>query len=272
MNEYGLIELFCRIDDFCTERKEIQDPRQQMVTSEIALAAILACRSFAGNFRLACQFLKEYRYCPRMLSESRFNRRLHALPSNFWEVLLRFLSASESCSEYIVDSFPIPTCRPARHLRVRMFQGEKFRGYNSSHKTWFFGLKVHLIATTNGKPVSALISPGSTHDLTALKVMDLPLPPGSDLFGDKAYTDYDFENDLLETLKIRLIAERKCNAKRTHAQDVEQRRSKVRKLIETTISGIVRLMPRWIQAVTEEGFELKLILFVIAATTLQLAS
>lgn len=272
MNEYELIALFCRIDDFCKDRKEVQDPRQEVSTPEVVLAAILACRIFAGNFRSACRFLKEHRYCPKMLSESRFNRRLHALLPDFWEKLMRTLSGADSCLEYIVDSFPVPTCRPARQLRARMFPGEEFRGYNSSHKTWFFGLKVHLVATTSSKPVSMIITPGSVHDLTALKVMDLPLPAGSDLYGDKAYTDYDFEEALQESSGIHLVAQRKCNSKRPYPQEVERKRSKTRKLIETTISGIVRLMPRWIQAVTEEGFELKLTLFVIASATFQLAS
>ncbi len=133
-------------------------------------------------------------------------------------------------------------------------------------------MKVHLVATTNGKPVSLIITPGSVHDLTALRVMNLPLPEGSNLYGDKAYTDYDFEEELQKEAGIQLIAQRKVNSKRPHPQPIERNRSKVRKFIETTISGIVRLMPRWIQAVTEEGFELKLTLFVIAATTLQLAS
>lgn len=272
MNEYELIALFCRIDDFCKGRIDTQDPRQEMATSEVVTAAVLACRMFSGKYRLACQYLKQHRYCPKMLSESRFNRRLHALLPGFWEDLMRMFSIAEPCSEYIVDSFPVATCRSARHLRVKMFQGEEFRGYNSSQKTWFFGLKVHLVATITGMPVSMIISPGSVHDLTALKVMDLPLPKGSDLYGDKAYTDYEWEIKLQESAQIHLVPQRKCNTTKPHPEETERRRSKTRKLIETAISGIVRLMPRWIQAVTEEGFELKLTLFVIASATFQLAS
>ena len=62
------------------------------------------------------------------------------------------------------------------------------------------------------------------------------------------------------------------NSKRPHPQDVERRRSRMRKMVETAISGIVRLMPRWIQAVTEKGFELKLTLFVLGFASMQLAS
>ncbi len=69
-----------------------------------------------------------------------------------------------------------------------------------------------------------------------------------------------------------MVAERKANSKRPHPEDVEKQRSKVRKMVETAISGIVRLMPRWIQAVTEKGFELKLTLFVVAFASMQLAT
>jgi len=69
-----------------------------------------------------------------------------------------------------------------------------------------------------------------------------------------------------------LIAERRTNSRRPHPKEKEKERSKIRKRIETAISGIVRLMPRWIQAVTEKGFELKIILFVVAFASIQLAT
>ncbi|MGR3912561.1 MAG: transposase [Candidatus Rhabdochlamydia sp.] len=119
-------------------------------------------------------------------------------------------------------------------------------------------LKVHLLITATAYPIAMIISPGSEHDLTGLKLTLNPLPKESLLYGDKAYTDYEWEENLLQERGIKLVAERKKNSKKPHPKEIEQDRRKVRKLIETAISEALRLMPRWIQAVTERGFELKL--------------
>jgi len=84
--------------------------------------------------------------------------------------------------------------------------------------------------------------------------MDLSFPRPCRLYADKAYNDYKFE-DKLSKEKIRLTPQRKENSLKL---------KKYRKRVETAISGIVRLMPRWIQAVTEHGFEMKICLFILA--------
>ncbi|CAM0117110.1 IS982 family transposase [Rhabdochlamydiaceae symbiont of Dictyostelium giganteum] len=271
MRDYDIIALFCHLDDQCKLRL-ISDSRQEMSQSEVMLAALIAARVFGGNLRKACQFLKEHGYCPRMLSESRFNRRLHMIPEELWTHVMRGFCPEEVESKYIIDSFPVPTCRMVRKNRVHLFYGGHFLGYSASHKMWFSGLKVHLLITASAHPVAMIISPGSEHDLTGLKLIDTPLPKESLLYGDKAYTDYAWEENLLQEKGIKLVAERKSNSKRPHPKEIEKDRRKIRKNIETAISGIVRLMPRWIQAVTERGFELKLTLFVIAFASMQLAS
>lgn len=48
---------------------------------------------------------------------------------------------------------------------------------------------------------------------------------------------------------------RKASSKRSYPEDMEKERTKVRKMVETAISEIVGLMPRWIQTITEKGFE-----------------
>lgn len=272
MNDYAIISLFCQLDDFCNAHLLNTDPRQEMSDSEIMFTAVISARMFGGNLSKSCCFLKNQNYCSKMLSKSRFNRRLHKIPDQLWIEAFKIFSPKNTSSEYIVDSFPVPTCRAARGLRVKLFSGGQFHGYNASHKQWFIGLKVHLLISAQTCPVSLIISPGSEHDLTALKLMDLPLPTNSILYGDKAYTDYEWEEYLLQRAGIRLVAERKSNSKRPHSDEIEMRRSKVRKTVETAISGIIRLMPRWIQAVTAKGFELKLVLFVLAFASLQLAT
>ena len=71
-----------------------------------------------------------------------------------------------------------------------------------------------MITNTQGKPIEFIITPASIADITALKIMDIHLAPGSIVYGDKAYTDYALEDYLEETENIRLIPDRKANLKR----------------------------------------------------------
>lgn len=211
---------------------------------------------------MAFSFLFFHKYLTYNISESRLNRRIRKLDG--WDELLRVLSKDDS--HYVVDSFPISSCRLSREQNSRLFQGKCFKGYNASHRVYFHGLKVHLIVSKVGRPFTFQITPGSEHDLTALKFMDLPFHWKIWLYADKAYNDFEFEK-YLKRQCINLIPERKENFLKHHGKRITARLKKYRKRIETSISGIVQLMPRWIQAVSNEGFETKIALFIVAYAT-----
>jgi len=141
------------------------------------LTAVIAGRIFGGNLSRSCLFLKEQNYCPNMLSKSRFNRRLHQIPEELWIAIMRTFCKKEVDQRYVVDSFPVPTYQMARRHRVELFYGDHFLGYNASHKQWYVGLKVHLLITAGAQPLSLMISLGSEHDLTRLKLMRSHCPP-----------------------------------------------------------------------------------------------
>lgn len=91
-----------------------------------------------------------------------------------------------------------------------------------------------------------------------------PFPVESSLFGDSGYTNYEIEDIFRETEQVDLQISRKSNSKRKDIPAVAFIKEYMRKRIETTISQISALMPRHINAVTTNGFILKLILFVMA--------
>lgn len=59
------------------------DAQCQMGSAEVMTAALVAALYFGDNFALACRMLHEQGYMPRMLSASRFNRRLHRIKPLF---------------------------------------------------------------------------------------------------------------------------------------------------------------------------------------------
>ena len=92
------------------------------------------------------------------------------------------------------------------------------------------------------------------------------LPDGSIIYADKAYNDYEIEDLLKEVDHIQLIPMRKKNSKRALPPSISFVQSYHRKRVETTGSLIEQLLPKSIHAVTSQGFELKVALFVIASS------
>ena len=67
---------------------------------------------------------------------------------------------------------------------------------------------------------------------------------------------------------IELVAERKCNSKRPHPGPypgpLAYLQRQLRERIETTISSLTQDFPKRIHATTQNGFYLKLTLFILA--------
>ncbi|MEC7838929.1 MAG: transposase, partial [Chlamydiota bacterium] len=88
----------------------------------------------------------------------------------------------------------------ARSYRCKLYQGRQFLGYCKSKKLNFFGLKVHIVVNEHGVLCGFYITPGSKSDVKSLGNYELPLPQGSIIMADKAYTSYELEDLLLEDL------------------------------------------------------------------------
>ena len=259
-----IIIIFCHIDDFIKALSWKEDPRSHISLAEIVTIALTAARFFGGNFESARIFLCEHNYIS-FISKSRLNRRLHAIPAFFWHYVVRYLSIKRDpkCSLFLVDSFPISSCKLVRSSRRSLFQGKQYYGYNASKKMWFTGLKVHVISTFKGQPKEFFVSPASIHDLKAFKKMFLGnIPKGSTFFGDKAYTSQSFEQQLLFSKDILLIAERRANSKRGQSMIYSRYGRKFRKRIETTFSKMISWLPKNIHAVTNQGFILKIMMLI----------
>ena len=266
--EFQIITFYFLCHELLTSMDIREDVRAVMNNAEVMLVLLTAARFFGGNIRIASYFLKEYGYIPRMLSESRLNRRLRAIDDHVWENLFFILSETfkrrNETGEYILDSFPIPVCDNIRISRSKIFEGEDFRGFIPSKRRYFYGIRVHMIVTASGEPVEFLIAPGRESDLTLLKQLRFDLPPGSICYADKIYNDYEYEDLLREVAGIILRPIRKKNSKRAEGDSIYRRSiSHTRKKIESSFSRITELFPKKIHAVTSRVFALKVISFIL---------
>jgi len=264
-----IIATFCVCDDLLKAIHHQEDCQCQMNDAEIMTTALTASLFFRGNHESARALLKQHGYIPHMVSKSRFSRRLHRIKTLFiilFDLLGNIWKMLNTDAVYVIDSLPVAVCDNIRIRRSRIYSKEDFRGYQASKKRYFYGLKIHLMMTQDGQPVECLLTPGGFGDVDALKYYAYELPNGAIIYADKAYNDYEIEDLLKEVAHIELLPMRKKNSKRALSPSVTFVQSYRRKRVETAGSLIEQLLPKSIHAVTSQGFELKVALFVIASS------
>ena len=257
------------IDDILKTINHYDDKRKTMTDAEVITTAIISTMFFYGNMEKARSFMSSTGIVKNMLSKSRFCRRVHALSDLIYDMFHQLgsvLKAINISSEYIVDSFPVPICDNIRISRCRIVNSEDYRGYIASKKRYFYGIRVHVLATSDGIPVELSFLPGEANDVRGLDVLCMDLPSDSYVYGDGAYTDYDIEDIMKETDNVNLDPFRKKNSLRYDEPAIRSYKKLTRKYIETVFSVISSYLPKWIHAVTLKGFLLKVCLFVFAYT------
>lgn len=262
-----IIAIYCLCDDLIKYLGHRSNPQQKMSDAEVMTTAMISAIYCGGNFEKARELLDVPNLIPQMLSRSRFNRRLHRLEpllGILLQSLGKYWADLNTESVYSIDSFPISVCDNIRISRSKIYKGEEYRGYQASKRRYFYGVKIHLMVTEKGEPVEFFISTGAFADVRALQVFEFDLPPQSVVYADKAYNHYEVEDSLLEDGQIKLSVMRKENSKRPVPSYVQYLQNAKRKVIETTGSLISQMLPKSIHAVTAKGFELKVMLFVLA--------
>ena len=263
-----IILVYCLCADLLDELEHHENEQCQVSDAEIMTIGIVAALYFGGNYTLARAMLKEQGYIPVMLGKSRFSRRLHRVKHHFltlFNILGEVWKAESEENIYVVDTYPIPVCDNIRISRCKLYQHEDYRGYKSSKRRYFYGLKIHMMVSETGRPVEFFLTYGAFSDTTGLELFDFDLPPGSMVIGDKAYNYYLIE-DNLEDQDIHLRPIRKKNSQRPLDGWIHFFQHHYRQAVETAGSMIERLLPKSIHATSTSGFELKVVLFCLASS------
>lgn len=266
--DHQIILVYCLCADLLIGLHHAEDPQCRMSDAEVMTTAIVAALYFGGKYERARELLQEQGYIPQMVSKSQLSRRLHRLDYLFvtlFRVLGETFKELNEESVYIIDSAPVAVCDNIRIQRNKIYGDEAYRGYQASKRRYFYGVKIHLLVTKDHQPVEFFLSPGAFSDTDALTQFDFDLPERSQIFADKAYTFYLVE-DLLDEADLHLIPDRKKNSKRPLPPWLLSLLRHYRNQVETAGSLIERLLPKSIHAITAKGFELKVILFVLASS------
>ena len=261
------LAIYCFIDDLLKSLGHKQDPRAQVSDAEVITIALIAMLYFGGNFEKSRLVLSELGLMKRMLSRSRLNRRLHQLSDVISLTFHRFGSVLKDLnweSRYLLDSFPVAVCDNIRISRCRIVRDERFRGYLTSKRRYFYGVRVQVITSADGVPVEFAILPGRFADIDGLAQLPLELSEGAHLICDSAYTQFEWEEYLRETQKLRLLVVAKSNTRRAIEPHIEEYKKLFRKRIETAFGELMKLFPKKIHVTSLKGFILKISLFLLA--------
>ncbi len=261
------LAIYCFIDDLLKSLEHREDVRAEVSDAEVITIALVAMLYFGGNFERSRLVLHELGLMTRLLSRSRLNRRIHRLADLIGLVFHQFGSTLKDLnweSRYLLDSFPVAVCDNIRIKRCRIVTGENYRGYLASKRRYFYGVRVQVITTAEGVPVEFCVLPGKFADIEGLAHLALELPREAHLIADSAYTNFEWEDYLLNQEQINLLVQRKSNTRRGIEPRLEDYKTIFRKRIETAFGDLMKLFPKKIHVTSFKGFLLKISLFLFA--------
>lgn len=263
-----ILAIYTVCSDLLLGLRHYEDPQCQVNDAEVMTIAIVAAIYFKGNYASARLLLKNPRYMPKVLSKSQFSRRLHRIKGRFLQlfaILGEQWKGLNTDTIYAIDSFPIQVCDNYRIRRCKLYRDKKYRGYIASKKKYFYGLKLHLMVTKDGHPVEFFLTEGSINDVAVMDVFDFDVQAGSEIYADRMYNKYWLE-DVINESGILFEPYRKSNSKRDQPPWRKYWIEIHRKQVETTGSELEKLLPKHIHATNATGFELKVVLFILAVS------
>jgi len=265
------IAIYCFLDDLLKAIDHREDNRCRVSDAQVLTTALIAMLDYGGNYQKALRKIQEAGLFSRTLSRSRFSRRINRLSDSIYLLFHQLGSVLKEFnyeSRYRLDSFPVAMCDNIRIKRNRLveqtFDKEEYRGFMTSKRRYFFGVRVQVIVSIDDVPLEFAVLPGSCADLQGLAELPLDFPETAHIAADAAYTEYNWEDYLLEESKIKLLVSRKKNSKRVDLPAMKDYKFWLRHPIETTIGEIEKMFPKKIHATTLSGFILKIALFLWA--------
>lgn len=111
--------------------------------------------------------------------------------------------AIEESALYLIDSKPIPVCKPIRHGRVRLLR-EDGAYWGKSTTGWFFGFKLQLLSHLNGHIRGGVLLPANFHDRDAAPALAWTVDGGV-LLGDLGYVSAPLAETLADEAELLLI-------------------------------------------------------------------
>ncbi len=163
------------------------------------IQALLGYTSEARFIRYAHAHLRPW--FPYLPNRPGYNKRLRHAGHLMQHVIAHLARTCPSFTDdvWLVDSTPVECGRSRETVKRSDLAGWAEYGYCASHSRFFWGLRLHLIATPSGLPIAYALTGAKTDerdtclDMIALNDLDRP---GQTLIADKGYRRTSFETEL----------------------------------------------------------------------------
>jgi hypothetical protein len=181
----------------------------ELVTLAV-LQALLGFTSEARWLRYGHRHLRQL--FPYLPGQSGYNKRLRRAAGLLGHAI-RALAADTSRwtdDVWLVDSTPIECGRSRETAKRSELAGWAAYGWCASHSRWFWGLRLHLVCTPHGLPVTFAVASAKAVDrevlvdLLAVEPQLAAARPGQLLIADKNYSGREVET-ILGELGLRLL-------------------------------------------------------------------
>jgi len=205
--------LYATADDLLKSRPELAPWRPvvglkpQVSDAElVTLAVICAVLGFDSEARWVRYARAHLRHLfPYLPKQSGYNKRLRRL-GRLLDALVHHLAADTSVftdDVVVVDSTPVECARSRETVKRSDLAGWAEYGYCPSHSRYFWGLRLHLVATLHGLPIAYALTGAKADERTVLTTLvdtEPALSGGSrTVIADKNYYGRVFEQHLKAT-------------------------------------------------------------------------
>lgn len=121
---------------------------------------------------------------PDLIHRASHNRKKKKLRDVFLTYMARLATPIVAKDEiFIMDCIPIPTCKVCREKDSRVCRRPEYdevfanKGYNPLVGSFYIGYKLHVITTESGAYRDLLLTPGSMHDNSSPKEINIEDSP-----------------------------------------------------------------------------------------------
>ncbi|VEG27701.1 Transposase DDE domain [Actinomyces howellii] len=200
--------LYVTVDDLLKAHPEVAPQRPEVgiapaVTDAevITLAVMQALLGHASERRWLRHARKHLSgMFPRIPGQSGWNKRLRALQATMAWLISTLARSTSTWSEdlWLADSTPVECARSRPTVRRSDLAGWAGYGYCASHSRWFWGLRLHMVTTPDGLPVTWALTSPTDDEREVLRDMlaRLPATSGQALLTDKGYRSKKLETEL----------------------------------------------------------------------------
>ncbi len=204
--------LYARTDDLLKSHPERVPSRPRVGIAPlisdaelVTMAVMQALLWFASEARWLRHASAHLRHLfPYLPQQPGYNKRLRRLAStlNWLTGMLARDTSVWTDDVWVVDSTPVECARSRDAVKRSDLAGWAEYGYCASHSRFFWGLRLHLVATLHGLPVGFALTGAKADERQVLLDLLHDDPtlaasrPGQILIADKNYYGRDFEADL----------------------------------------------------------------------------